>query len=49
MRATGLGIYFSQALTLPASGAFYFGAIDFYNLTNTRDVIVVSSAAAQEA
>jgi len=42
----GVGICFSQAFTVPASGTFYFGDIDFYNLTNMRDVVVVSSAAA---
>jgi hypothetical protein len=42
-------VSFSQAFTVPASGMFYFGDIDFYNLTNTRDVIVALSTAAQEA
>jgi hypothetical protein len=42
----GTGVCFSQAFTVPSSGTYYFGDIDFYNLTNFRDVIVVSTAAA---
>jgi len=41
----GVGICFSQTFTVPSSGVYYFGDIDFYNLTNMRDVIVVSSTA----
>jgi len=41
----GVGICFSQTFTVPSSGVFYFGDLDFYNLTNMRDVIVVSGAA----
>jgi len=43
----GVGICFSQAFTLPFSGTYYFGDLDFYNLTNMRDVIVISAAASQ--
>ncbi len=41
----GVGICFSQAFTVPSSGVYYFGDLDYYNLTNMRDVIVVSSTA----
>ncbi len=43
----GVGICFSQTFTVPSSGVFAFGDLDFYNLNNMRDVIVVSSAANQ--
>lgn len=35
---------FSQPLTV-STGTYYFGDLDYFNLTNTRDVIVVSSSA----
>jgi hypothetical protein len=38
---------YSQSFVLPASGTYYFGDLDFYNSVNMRDVIVVSSSAAQ--
>jgi plastocyanin len=38
---------YSQTLTVPASGTYYFGDVDFYDSTSMRDVIVVSSSAAQ--
>lgn len=41
----GVGICFSQTFTVPSSGVYYFGDLDFYNLTNMRDVIIVSSTA----
>ncbi len=41
----GVGICFSQTFIVPSSGVFFFGDLDFYNLTNMRDVIVVSSMA----
>jgi hypothetical protein len=34
-------ICFSQPFTV-AAGTYYFGDLDYYNLTNMRDVIVVS-------
>jgi len=43
----GVGICFSQTFTVPATGVYYFGDLDFYNLTNMRDVIVVSSVATE--
>lgn len=41
------GLCYSQTFVVPASGAYYFGDLDFYNSVNMRDVIVVSSSAAQ--
>lgn len=37
---------YSQRLQLPTSGAYYFGDFTYYNLTNMRDVIVISPTAA---
>lgn len=38
---------YSQPLTVPASGTYAFGDLDFYNPNSMRDVIVVSSTAPQ--
>jgi hypothetical protein len=38
---------YSQPLTVPASGTYAFGDLDFYNPNSLRDVIVVSSTAPQ--
>ncbi len=38
---------YSQALTVPASGTYAFGDLDFYNPNSMRDVIVVSATAPQ--
>ncbi|MBC5801872.1 MAG: hypothetical protein GIX03_02425 [Candidatus Eremiobacteraeota bacterium] len=37
----GSGCY-SQAFTVPSTGTYYFGDYNYYNLTNMRDVIVVT-------
>jgi hypothetical protein len=36
---------YSQVFTVPASGVYYFGDIDYYNTLGMRDVLVVSSNA----
>ncbi len=38
---------YSQPLTVPASGTYAFGDLDFYNPNSMRDVIVVSATAPQ--
>ena len=38
---------YSQTFTIPASGTYYFGDVDFYDSTSMRDVIIVSANAAQ--
>jgi hypothetical protein len=38
---------YSQPITVPASGTYYFGDLDFYNLNSMRGVIVVSTNAPQ--
>ena len=38
---------YSQPLSVPGSGTYYFGDLDFYNLNSMRGVIVVSSSATQ--
>ncbi len=46
LSAISSALCYSQRLQLPASGAYYFGDFTYYNLTNMRDVIVISPAAA---
>lgn len=36
------GACFSQTFTLPSPGTYYFGDYNYYNLSNMRDVIVVT-------
>ncbi len=38
---------YSQPLTVPSSGTYAFGDLDFYNPNSMRDVIVVSATAPQ--
>ena len=39
---TGSGACFSQPFTLPSPGTYYFGDFNYYNVSDMRDVIVVS-------
>jgi hypothetical protein len=39
---SGTGVCFSQAFTISAPGTYRFGDLSYYNLSNMRDVLVVS-------
>jgi len=43
IQSSGLGgVCFSQAFTISTAGKYYFGDLTYYNLSNMRDVLVVS-------